>query len=325
MLTHCLTVAYDPKATAPLWDAFLRRVLPNADTRLYFQKAVGYSVTGSCAEQVFFLLHGTGSNGKSTALETVATLLGPLAWSMNFETFLASKESRGTQDIHKLQGVRFALAAEPDAGRRLNEARIKMLTGGERINARALYQAERVFDMTAKIWLACNTKPVVQGVDEGIWRRVKSIPFTVQIAAGERDIHLKEKLRAELPGILAWAIAGARAWVKGGLGTCAEVDLDAASYRSESDSVAQFLAERCELGRDKHAAVGQMVKFYNGWSRDNRAAFLSARALLARIQADHPQVKPGKLHGGLRVWSGVGLLPVDNEDWDVDAAGRVGQ
>jgi putative DNA primase/helicase len=233
------------------------------------QRAVGYSLSGSTAEQCLFFLYGTGKNGKSTFLEIVRALAGEYATQADFTTFLEKRNDSGPRnDIARLFGARVVTSSEVGENKKLNEPLVKSLTGGDTIAARRLYSEAFEFEPTFKLWLAANHKPRIAGTDLGIWRRVRLVPFTVEIPEAEQDQNLKEALKTELPGILAWAVAGCRLWQLHGLGLPDEVRAATEAYRSEQDTLGNFLEEYCEVGAGYTALVGQLYDAYKEWCRD---------------------------------------------------------
>jgi putative DNA primase/helicase len=266
LITKLVPITYDPEAPCPTWDAFLQRIL-GGDTDLlrYLQKAVGYSLTGSTEEQCLFILYGVGSNGKSTLIQTVQTLLGDYARQTPTESLLVKSGDSVRNDLARLQGARFVAAVESEDGRRLAEALVKQLTGGDRIATRYLYREFFEFVPTFKLWLAVNHKPVIQGTDHAIWRRIRLLPFMVTIPEAEQDKRLSEKLRAELPGILRRAVEGCLAWQQEGFEPPQAVQQATGDYRAEMDVVAAFIRKRCIQGQQKQVGTGELHTEYVGW------------------------------------------------------------
>jgi putative DNA primase/helicase len=266
LITRITPVSYKPHADAPRWDAFLEQVFSaDADLIAFVQRAVGYSLTGSTREQVLFMPHGGGANGKSTFLETIRSLFGEYAQQAPSDLFLEQRTGGPRSDIARLRGARFVSAVETGDGRRLAESLVKQLTGGDRIAARFLYRNEFEFDPTHKLWLATNHLPEVRGTDEAIWRRIKLIPFTRTIPEHERDPDLLAKLREELAGILAWAIEGCLAWQRDGLQAPAAVTSATSAYRADMDTIGRFLDEVCTLdptGRTKAAVLYTRYRYW---------------------------------------------------------------
>ncbi len=231
-LTKLAPVAFDPTALCPTWLRFLERIFCADDSLIQFiQRAVGYALTGDTQEQCLFLLHGTGANGKTTLLEAIRALMGDYARTADFATFLAKNHDAIRNDLAALKAARLVSASEVERGRRLNEPLVKQLTGGDRITARFLHAEFFEFAPQFKLFLAANHKPEIRGMDEGIWRRVRLIPFEVMIPTGQQDKSLGEKLLTELPGILNWLIAGCLAWQRRWLQPPDRVVAATSSYR----------------------------------------------------------------------------------------------
>jgi putative DNA primase/helicase len=305
MLTHCLPVAYDQTATAPLWQAFIERVLPDPETRRFFQKAAGYSLSGSVVEQVLFFLYGIGANGKSTALNVVMTLLGGLAAKILAESLLLSNRDAIPNDIAALTGVRLVVASELTNGRRLNESIVKDLTGGDPITARFLHQEFFTFHPQFKLWMYGNQKPTITGTDDGIWRRIRLIPFTVQIPEAERDYNLTDKLLTELPGVLNWLLDGWQMYQQDGLDAPTAVAEATGKYRADNDLLGGFLKDCCIEGEGKAVTSGQLHAAYTKWGGD-LSAVRFARAMQERgFTKAVATAGPNK---GRVEWHGIGLL-----------------
>lgn len=303
-LTRLIGAEYHPDAPAPTWEAFLFRVMGGRQTLIDFlRRAIGYSLTGDTGEQCLFFCYGRGANGKSTFLETIRALSGEYAQTTEFETLLAKRNTSGAAnpEIARMSGVRFVTAIEAGEGRRLNEPVIKALTGGDAVTARHLYHDHFEFHPQFKLWLAANHKPTVKGTDEAIWRRIRLIPFTVTIPEGERDPKLAAKLRAELPGILAWAVRGCLEWQAEGLGTPDEVRAATEQYRAEQDVLAAFLEECCVQKPEAEAGAGKLLEAYKSWTGESIDA-KELRQKLTERGFKQQHTKRGN------VWQGIGLV-----------------
>ena len=218
-ITIYADAAYDPGALCPRFEQFLSEVfLADAELVGYVQRAVGYCLTGAVSEQCLFLCYGEGANGKSTLLETLRDVLGGYAHNLPFSAFELDGRSGISNDMAGLVSKRFVTAVETNEGARLNEGRLKALTGGDRCTARFLYGEYFSFDPTAKFWLAFNHKPRVTDDSNGFWRRVRLIPFTARFSDSNRDKDLPMKLKAEAAGILAWVVRACVLWQRLGLG-----------------------------------------------------------------------------------------------------------
>lgn len=243
LITKLTPIPYDPMATCPLWDAFLWRIMDGSDEKIdYLQRAVGYALTGDVSEQVLFYLYGKGANGKSTFLTTILAMLGK-DYATQAAPELLTQGDRHPTEIADLRGLRFVASTEIEDGRRMAEGLVKQMTGGDVLKARFMRGDFFQFEPTHKLFLAANHKLVIKGTDHAIWRRIKLIPFIVTIPDNEKDVRLPEKLRAELPGILAWAVRGCAAWYARGLDTPADVIEATGDYRSEMDTLGRYLEE----------------------------------------------------------------------------------
>ncbi|MEX2245802.1 MAG: phage/plasmid primase, P4 family [Dehalococcoidia bacterium] len=265
-VTFHVSVGYDPNARCPRWLRFLDEVF-RSDTEVidFIQRAVGYSLTGITTEQCMFLCYGRGANGKTVLLAVLRALSGDYAYNAPFSLFEIHSRSAIPNDLAALVGSRLVTSSETNEGTRLNEARVKALTGCDPITARFLHGEFFTFDPVGKYWLAVNHKPTVQDDSYGFWRRVRLIPFTREFSNDEADDGLTAALMAELPGILAWAVQGALTWRREGLGEAAAVRSATESYRVESDPLAQFLDECCVLGDDFLLPGSQAFKTYKAW------------------------------------------------------------
>ena len=313
LIAKIAPVDYDPAAVCPIWDAFLSRILAgNAGLIRFVQQAIGYSLTGVAWEQVLFLLHGNGQNGKSTLLETLTDLFGDYWTKMNSATLLDDKRSAGSasEDVALLAGARLVTAVEIPPGRQLNVSFIKEMTGGDTVMARFLYKPSFRFRPVFKGFLAFNQKPTIRDATEGAWRRVRLIPFTVQIPEDERDRTLPEKLRAELPGILAWAVRGCADWLKNGLSTPPEVIEATAKYRVEQDILAGFLADCCVIGDGFEVSTKELGTTYKAWceaaGEEPMSATLFGRCLTERGFAAARGHRGGRVRKGLALASATG-------------------
>ena len=278
LLTKLVPVAYDPEALSPTWLSFLQRSMDGDVAMVEFlQMAAGYSLTGSTSEQVCFIGHGSGANGKSTFVRTLTDLGADYATWTPTQTLLARQGERIDNDLARLRGARMVVAVETSGGRRLAEALVKQLTGGDRVTARFLFGEFFEFTPQFKLWLMTNHRPEIRGTDHAIWRRIRLIPFTVTIPPAEQDPELPEKLRAEFPGILRWAVEGCRIWRKEGLGTPMPV-LDAtAAYRATMDQIGSFLRECCEQEAEAKVGATELYKAYLAWCESNRESEQSQR------------------------------------------------
>jgi putative DNA primase/helicase len=269
LITKHANVVFDPEAKCPEWLKFLGTVTGgDADLQSYIQRAVGYTLTGSVREEVLFVLHGTGSNGKSTFRETLHALFGDYALAADASLLTERKKAGGaTEEIARLKGRRFVAVNETAENDQLNEARVKFITSQDMISARNLYGHLFDFYPSHKSFLTTNHKPIVRGTDEGIWRRIHLLPFTVAIPAEKVEKDFRERrLMPELPGILNWALEGLAAYRKQGLKPPVTVLASTQEYREDMDVVGQWIAERCELNPKATVPTSDAHNDYSYWA-----------------------------------------------------------
>ena len=315
-ITHCLPFNYDPKAKSELWEKTFERVFrvshderENEALRRYVKRMLGYCATGSTREECVAVFYGGGRNGKGTIVETVRHSLPPgLAQVMGFETLLHDPRKNSQHlEIDRLRGVRLVTASEADEGRRFSEAMLKQLTGGDELTGRGHYEKFRDFTPTHKIVISVNHLPEIRGTDEGIWERIRLVPFTATIPKKERDTTLKERLRKESAAVATWLVEGAREWFKNGLGRATLVDAATTEYRQDSDVFADFFS-RCIFDPDHSITSGKLFKAYEGWRKANGAPQLSPKTLANRLQDAAKKtgatITKGKVQGQ-RGWIGL--------------------
>lgn len=272
LLTKLSSVIYDPDAKAPRFMAFLDETFRRDDEVIGFMKrALGYSLTGDTSEQCFFIPYGGGSNGKGTILRIVAAVAGDYYRQTDFSTFLERSSQTVREDVADLAGARIVGAEEAKGANRLNEGLVKSLTGEDEISARFLYKSRFTFRPTFKLWLATNDKPRITGTDHGIWRRVRLIPFTNTIQYPDHTLEpfIHEH---ELPGVLAWMVAGCLAWQRERLGMPAAVRQATERYKLEEDALGDFLQECCLLDPAHQAPATELYARYRQWAADQGAA-----------------------------------------------------
>ena len=268
-ITQLAPWPYEPEAPCPTWMAFLHKVTGGNRSLMYFlQRCVGYALTGSTAEQCLFILLGDGCNGKSVFLEIIAKLLGDYARHADSSTF--QKMAKGTirNDVMRLHLARFVSTVELEQGCYLAESQLKRLTGGDTVVARYLYREHVEFLPRFKIFIAANHLPRIRGNDDGIWRRMVVLPFSVKITEAERDREIVDKLAEEMPGILAWGVRGALAWQHAGLASPSIVTDAVNAYRAEMDVPGRFMADCCVTDPEARWKTGDVHSTFLAWCRD---------------------------------------------------------
>lgn len=314
MITKLAPVHFLQEADCPNWLKFLDRIfISNKRLIEYLQRVVGYSLTGNTSEQILHFLYGLGANGKSTFIKILMGMLGDYAIQTATETIMIRKNGGGIpNDLAALRGARFVSAQEVDSGHRMSESLIKQMTGGDRITARFLHGEFFEFDPEFKLWISGNSKPAIRGTDYAIWRRVRVIPFNVQIPPSEQDKKLGEKLQGELPGILNWALDGCLAWQReGGLNPTEEVLLATEGYKSEMDIVGRFINERCSVDPRYVVAARDLYGDFKDWSEEQGEKWImTQQAFGMRLKEKGFESKRGGSTGAYR-YSGIGLKAGD--------------
>lgn len=270
--SHQTVAEYSDNVDAPLWEKFLNQIFNNDEELIhYVQKAIGYSFTGSVDEQYLFILNGRGRNGKSVFSNVVSDVAGNYAKQMNVQTIVAKKNQSGSanSDIARLEGARIVTSSELNEGDRFDESLVKQLTGGDKILARFLYGSEFEYKPKFKIWMATNHLPIIRGTDDGIWRRIKIIPFNIQIPKEKVDKKLEYKLKAEYTGILNWIVQGAIMWQQEGLEDPEAVAKVIETYRAEMDPLDAFLEECCTTGQNYSIKAREMYDAYHEWAKES--------------------------------------------------------
>ncbi|TXL75632.1 hypothetical protein FHP25_13335 [Vineibacter terrae] len=317
-LAYCTKVA----ATTPLtegtsparWLRFLAEITSNDPALIGFlQCMLGYALTGDTSAHALFFGWGTGANGKSVLVNTVAGILGDYATTAPADVFLASRIERHPTELADLRGARLVVASEIDDGRRWNEARIKSLTGGDRIKARYMRQDFFEYVPQFKLLIVGNHRPSLRGVDEAMRRRLHLLPFTVTIPPESRDPELPEKLKAEWPAIMRWMVDGCRTWQRDGLKAPATVVAATEEYLAAEDSIALWLDEACTIDPNGWAQSSEMFASWKGWTERTGEPTGSQKrfvhTLEARGFAPKRDSRGARGFAGLRLnrWSNDGL------------------
>lgn len=265
--------AVSPGGCCPQWIGHLHKVT-GGDLELqgFLKRMLGYALTGSTIAHALFFLFGTGANGKSVVIDTVARIMGAYHQTAAIETFTASTSERHPTDLAGLRGARLVTAVETEEGRRWAESRIKSLTGGDRIAARFMRQDFFEYQPQFKLVIAGNHKPGLRSVDEAIRRRFNLIPFAVTIPPEERIDGFAEQLEEEWPGILAWMIEGCLEWQRDGLNAPEAVTAATTAYLDAQDALSAWIDEKCECG-------------VNGW--EARSALFDSWAKWATAAGEH--------------------------------------
>jgi putative DNA primase/helicase len=315
---------YDPSARSPVFERFLRDIQPDPAIRAFLQRSIGYSLLGVARERAFWILYGTGNNGKSIFTNLFLKLLGGYAAGATTATIMQTRQHSIPNDIARLKGRRFIVIPETDENEMLNASLIKALSAGDQLTARFLFGEFFDFFFAGKLWIATNHKPKIFDNSKGFWDRIKVVPFTVDIPSEQliKSDDLLGQLLAEGDGILAWAVQGARDYFEiDGLDTPPAITAEIERYRREQDSILQFIEECCETAEDlrklfpdehipDEIIVTQNGDLYNAYKKfcyENGEHPKSHRRLSLKLH--EKGFKQSRANGIPRTWLGIRLKP----------------
>lgn len=309
LITRLAPVEYDPDAVSPEYDAFLELVQPHAEVRRYLHQWGGYSMTGDTSEQCLTFNWGKGKNGKSTLFNAWGLVLGDYGKSTPIETFLdAGKPKAGgapSPELASLAGIRYLRTSEPERGAKLAEALIKLVTGSEPIDVRHLNRDFFALLPQFKLTMSGNYKPQIFGTDEGIWRRVKLVPWVVEIPAERRILDFdKVKLKPEASGILNRLLAGLADWLENRLVEPQDVMIATAEYRRDSDALGRFLTVCTAAAEGARVQSSELHRLFVVWARANGEKEWSATGLGKAMRERGFQ----SLHSNVNWWVGIQLV-----------------
>ncbi len=281
-------VNFDPSAAAPRFRKFLEEITPDAELRAFLIRLLAYLITGSIEEHYWFFFVGSGRNGKSILMRVVEKLLGEYSKKISVEMLMKTgpkQQGSPSPEILQLQGRRFIYANETTEGQRMDDARIKDMTGGDTLSGRALNKNNYVsFDPTHKLVVAGNNYPIVQDDSHGFWARVVVFPFDVTFTEDQIDKNLEGKLLKELPGILNVVLEGMKDYLANGLQVPDRLTKATQAYRSDQDTIQQFINEECEICIGFTILKKHCYAAYQHWARENGMLPMSSRRFSIRLK-----------------------------------------
>lgn len=296
LITTMTPIVYDPDATCPNFVRFLDQVFaPHPDAIEFLCRWAGYCLTGDISAQSLVFCHGDGGNGKGVLMRTISALLGDLHMAMNFAMIVNRRDGRGADNnilylLARMRNKRLCTVPEVKKDEPIGEDLVNSLTGGDEIQARFSHGNFFEYKPKFKLMLSSNGAPKVDGTDEGIWRRLLFLPFDVSFRGDKRDDTIEAKLRTELPGILAWAVRGCRAWLadgggRAGLAVPASISKATAQLRTDTDLVADFLTTHVRVEEGAKTPAAQLYARYEKWAKAQRVEVSSAREIGRRVSA----------------------------------------
>lgn len=302
-ITKLCGAEFDADAVAPTWERVIAETFGDDKSLIdYFQRLAGYMLSGHRGEHLLPIAWGGGANGKGTTLGTLQTMLGDYAGSAAPDLLISKPGSNHPTELADLHGKRLVIASETSEAGRLNEQRAKLLTGGDVIKARRMNRDFFEFTPTHLLVLQTNHRPKVQGTDEGIWRRLRLIPFAYTVPKDQRDPALPQKLLGEIPGILAWAWQGWLRYKAEGFNDPSAIRAATADYRDASDAVGLFLSEFCEVLPGLTVTAGDLYRAYVQWCEEAGEHAKSQRDFGMRLsERGFERVR----YGGIHRWRGL--------------------
>lgn len=306
-LTKIVNSDYDPDAESPAYKDFLETIQPDSSIRAFLQRSIGYSLLGVARERSFWILYGTGANGKSVFTNLFNNLLGEYASTTTAASVMQGRSNAIPNDIARLRGKRFVVIPETEENERLNAALVKALSAGDNISARFLFGEWFDFYFSGKLWIATNHKPTITDHSKGFWDRLKLVPFKETISADKiiKQDDLLLKLKSESAGIMNWAIQGCRDYFDlDGLDVPVVIQREVDQYKYEQDPIAQFIDEMLE--RDPYAVPlenGKLFAAFKAWSSENSLFQISQPKFTIRMK-ERGFVQR---NSGGRYWEGIRL------------------
>jgi putative DNA primase/helicase len=310
LLTKMTGAAYRTGTAGAEFAKFLERVQPDPEMRDYLARLLGHALEGRVVTHILPIFHGEGSNGKGTLTGAVLAALGDYADAADPDLLTARDFAAHPTGAADLFGLRLAVLHESDQGRQLAEGTVKRLTGGDRIKARRMREDFWSFEPSHTFLMLTNHKPIVGGTDEGIWRRLRLVPWDVVIPGDDRDEHLGDKLALELEAVLAWLVTGYQDWREHGLGDPGAVLEATASYRAESDALKRFIDQRCLTGPHFTAGSSDLFAVWSKWCAAEGEEH-GTQTAFARALQGHGLDKFKDGHGRMQ-WKGI-ALPREDE------------
>ena len=294
---------YDPSAECPTWTNFIDQIFQgNVELSRYMQQLAGYSLTGAIREHIFVYCYGGGRNGKSTFINTLIKIFGDYAGGAPPNLLISKRNDPHPTELAFLRKLRMALGGEVKPGERLDEGKLKHLTGGEKITARTMRKDFTQFEPTHTLWLAGNQKLKIYATDLGMWERIKLIPFNATFTGEQRDTKLPDKLLKEAPGILNWTVKGCLDWQQNGFSEPEIVTKATSQYRADENLFQQWLNEKTEKDQYTNTTHKDLRQSYIYWCEDAQIKHpYSTRAFTNAMR----EAGFERSTGGTRNWKGI--------------------
>lgn len=306
-ITKLCPTNFNPDAECPVFMEFMEQVFrDNPEVIPFWARLCGYFLTASVSEQILVICWGSGANGKSTFLNTILNVMGVEYAMQGQPDFLVEKhgEAHPTERAD-LFGKRLVICSETGHMKKLDEAKVKLLTGGEPIRARKMREDFWEFNPTHKLILVTNHRPIIKGTDHGIWRRLMLIPFTQRFEGAAKDLQLPQKLQKESEGILAWAVRGCQQWMAEGLNPPGSVADATNDYRASEDIIGRFIKGNCLVDSSGSVIFKVLYARLEAWCEDTGDFCPSKRVVGGWLKENGFR----DFQSGGRGYAGLTLLP----------------
>lgn len=307
LITKVTAAAFVPHAESVTFEKFLQSSLPDDSVRQFLQRYAGLALIGRVLEHVLVIATGSGRNGKGVLARAISKALGDYAITASNNMLMASRygqKSAGEQASQmRLRGARWAVMSELEKGDKLAESTMKSLTGGDPLEAKFMGQNPVEFTPSHTFFMLTNDLPKVDADATAVWARMRIVPFDVSFE-GREDPSLEERLEADVNAVLAWAVAGLKAYQQDGLAAPPAVLAKTGAYREENDPLAQFMADECVKHPAASMAKSDFAHAYALWAHENQEQPMTPRAIgIYMKQASGIR----EANSGARKWVGLGM------------------
>jgi P4 family phage/plasmid primase-like protien len=277
--------AFDPETNNVVSGeiiTFMEQLFPQKDLCRYMWDHLASTLIGIKKEHAFNIYRGSGSNGKSILTDLMSHSLGEYKGTVPITLVTEKRNTIGgtSSEVIQLKGIRYAVMQEPSKDAVINEGIMKELTGGDPLQARALYSESEIFIPQFSLVVCTNALFEVRGGDDGTWRRMKLVDFVSKfISEGEfhtddtKHVFTKDKsLKEKLP---SWAIVFISMLVKRAFETdgevidCSEVKAASNKYRHSQDCIAGFIADKIEKEQGKSVGKKLLNDVFKEWFQMN--------------------------------------------------------
>lgn len=309
-ITKSTKVAPDFSSRTPIWDAFMMQVTGgDRGIERLLQQWFGLSLTGDTREQKLLFIYGRGRNGKGVFMRQMAGILGDYAHRAQPETFTKGLNRHPTE-LASMVGKRLVYCSETESGNTWAEAKIKDITGGDKLTARFMRQDEFEFQPEFKLVISGNYAPQIESADEAMRNRFLVVPFDQVFSGTKADQRLDAKLEAEWPGILAWAIAGCRDWQDNGLVIPEKVRAATDVYFQDQDIFKQWLDDETTAAPTLSDTNIRLMQSWATYAKEHGEPVGTSRQFAERMRRNgatgpHVTSKDGK---SFRVFRGFKAL-----------------